>query len=215
MRTLAPRIWGFDMRVTGEAHLRAAAWLGEDAHGYPFLLKRGIDLPMSVDSTIWPSIFSYRSEGEANLPEQVVVDKGVASINCEDELWTDLALMKAYAASNRTNGLVVAIEIYVPPDADVDEVPSSRLFLNFKPMKLPSQFQLLGFDVAGVTCVSGMLSCCYDNAERSTLMPFWSSRINEHGLISTYSDAVVFRRLTEERSDDPDPFFVFALYVER
>ncbi len=169
---------------------------------------------MSVDSAIWPSIFSSHLHGETELDGSIVVERAEPVDNCGDALWTDLEQMKAHAAAQRGNGLVVAIEIFVPPDADVDEVPSNRLFLTFNPPILPPQFHLLGFDIAGVSCFSGMSNCGYDDSERSELLPFWSSRINEHGLITTYDDAVVFRQITEERTGEHGPFFVFALYGE-
>lgn len=203
MRPVAPRIWGFDVRVSGEAQARETASLFAGEPEWAFVPKPGVRKPMSVDRNVWSSLVCC-GEGE----------ESPAGFDAAGGVWWDLAAMKQCAEARGVEGLVIAMEIYVPPDADVDEVAASRLFVDCTPGQLPAEFRLCGFDVAGASGCSGFLNCGYERSEREALLPEWEARINGHGLIATYEDAVVFREVTEARAGGHGPFFVYGVYAE-
>jgi hypothetical protein len=197
LKNLEARIWGFDARITGTAHRRHADELRQQAEsvGAHFLLYPETPLPLSVDTAIWPSVF----DGAIQDPDYF------------DDLWSDWALMREHCGAGARP---IAVEIYLPPNADVDQVPSNRLFLECRPSTVPPGYTLLGYDIANLAPLSGLCNCGYSEEELATLGPVWRDRLNEHGLLRDFSSALEFLALTEARTGDHGPFFLFALYAE-
>jgi hypothetical protein len=103
---------------------------------------------------------------------------------------------------------------FFPSTQLVVNVPSNRLYLECTPATVPSNFICLGYDIANASMFSGMCNCGYSDDELGKLLPVWSTRINEHGLITNFQDAEEFRDLTEQRTGEHGPFFVYAIHGE-
>jgi hypothetical protein len=74
-----------------------------------------------------------------------------------------------------------------------------------------TNWQFLGFDVVDGN-ISGLSNCGFEEGELSGLK-VWGSRINDHGLLSNLSDALLFRSLTDQRVPEHAPFQVCGLWL--
>jgi hypothetical protein len=74
-----------------------------------------------------------------------------------------------------------------------------------------TNWQFLGFDVVDGS-ISGLSNCGFEAGELAGLKA-WAPRINDHGLLSNLSDALLFRSVTDQRVPEHAPFQVCGLWL--
>jgi hypothetical protein len=79
------------------------------------------------------------------------------------------------------------------------------------PSEPPTGSELLGFDVAEASWISGLNNCGYTAEDKEQLQPTWSRRLNEFGLLKTYEDAAEFKGISDRRAQEDAPFWVFSI----
>jgi len=175
------------------------------------LLRPEIELPLSIDTHIWPSHFLHypfiREAMGRRDPPLIETCQGD-----EGGLWLNLALMRQKLSRNERKAVLIAVELLAPQDTTVSEYPSQLIYSTPEPHSVPGGSVCVGFDVADTGFWSGLSNCGYSEDEREKLRPEWQSKINDHGLLQTEQDALVFREMTDKRVPEHAPFWVYKLY---
>jgi len=208
--------------------MAASRWrlLGFDAREHPedcdktpfphdireeLFLPPEITCPFSVDNHIWPTQFLYFPQ-IAHLFPKGNIDLIETDPDCEGGLWLNLARMQQRLSDNKRKAIRIAVELFAPEDATVDEFPSSLIYSETDPKDLPGQSVFLGYDVADVGFCSGLSNCGYTLEERDRLRPQWKNLINDFGLIETQQDALTFKEISDRRVPEHLPFWVYRLH---
>jgi hypothetical protein len=157
-----------------------------------YLLRPDIVRPLSIDPMVWPNP-APASEKRPFPWEGVDEVRRWASAHCgpPDE-WALLGL-----------GMVAH-------DTHIREELARGGVL--EEIVVPSDWRLLGYDVADGGSISGLCNCGYEEGELAPLRAVWSSRLNEHGLLSELADALSFRTSTDARVPEHAPFRVCGLW---
>ena len=202
------RLLGFDGREDAEDCRKTPI---PSAVREEFLLRPEIECPFSVDWHTWPSHFLYYPQirhligpGEPALIE--------TDADCRGGLWLSLERMRRRLSENRRNAVAVAIEVFSPDRASLDEFPSPLVYSQTEPEILPAGSALLGFDVADSGFCSALSNCGYSVDERNELRPQWQSRINDFGLLKTQEAAIEFKEVSDRRVIEHAPFWVYRLH---
>jgi hypothetical protein len=195
-RKTRERVLGFDARETFVDP--AKAWT--PARRREVLLRGDVAKPLSVDALVWPSVFH-----ELPIPGC----GGVAA-----DLWDDLDEMRAALAERREPAHRIVAVSWLSDDpfgkGGPRHGPRDAL-----PCDLGPEWELLGYDVADGSCVSGLSSCGYSPFERAELAPSWGPKLNGAHLLPDPEDAFLYRALSDRRVSERAPFFVFALRALR
>ena len=210
----------FDVRIAKEEYV-SQRW--DKDSGAEYLLRPDIEWPLSIDRSVWPSVFfsnHFRDFRDAH-----------ATIGIDPELegttwlrsWQDLERMRIHYDAHRAlapGGVFVGIELLSEKAADgpsiLYELPDGiqcGIWLDpTDPDRVPEGSALLGYDVADAGRTSGLSNCGYTEEEVSALGPVWADRLNSFGLLSALEDAVAFRQQCNYRVPEHAPFWVYALW---
>jgi len=116
MKQFKKHLLGFDMRQCLE-RCRGLFWKHFDRETY--LVNMTVDAPLSVDTMIWPSIFSYAPPIKGASPFDSLPRLQAYSADAPHNLWLSLATMRAFHAGiprrERVDGVEVAIELIADP----------------------------------------------------------------------------------------------------
>ncbi len=207
---------GFDIRLCPEDYIDKT-WNQERYDR--FLLSPKVKWPLSVDQSVWPSLFRYHDIfSHGNLYSWV---EGAFEIPAEDirqqaiDMWPNLESMVEcflkYGNVHGKNGIAIAVEL-------VEEIPkSSSQFWHavLEPSltaRIPEDWIFLGYDVADENRHSGLSGCAYTLDEKSMLQDMWAERLNEYGLLKMLEDAMQFKKLSHQRVPEHAPFFIYSLF---
>jgi len=202
---------GFDNRLDPKYYLDDV-WSRERRAKY--LLAPGVQWPLSVDNTVWPSVFCYSTAvvHSCHLRTMINIDP-VNTRHSALELWPDLQTMKDYLGKQK--GINIAISLHANKEVFLSEefwiaVLDPRLSMD----DLPKEWIHLGYDVGDRDMISGLSNCSYNTNEIISLKETWAHCLNEHGLFSKIDDATEFKEITDKRVPRHSPFYVFSLYRE-
>lgn len=201
---------GFDVRLPHHAYV-SALWTDDRRH--TFLLNPGVAWPLSVDATVWPSLFRY---------DDLVPSKSLSRIQIEPvdiyqeslELWDSPSSM--LRAVKESSGVLPSAVIPVAV-----EILSRRAFEEFEFWRavlpdtlgpISDPWICLGYDVADASRLSGLTNCSYTSEARRRLEAEWGKTLNEFGLFSNPEAALDFARLTDHRVPEHSPFFAYGIY---
>jgi hypothetical protein len=203
---------GFDNRLHPKYYLDDV-WSRERRTRY--LLAPRIKWPLSVDKTVWPSIFRYSATivdpSYPCLGEMINIEP-VNTRHSALELWPNLQTMKDCLGKQK--GINIAVSLHANKEAFLEEFWSAVLEPKLSMDELPKGWIHLGYDVADRDMISGLSNCSYNADEVISLQETWACRLNEHGLFSKISDATIFREITDKRISSHSPFYVYGLYKE-
>jgi hypothetical protein len=194
-----------------------------------FLLRSDVKKPLSVDTTVWPSIFNlgqgagmyaseYKRLGIRRLYQEIPEWIG-ASL----DLWEDRDLMRQHLAHAWTATIlphwIIAVSCFFPK-ANRSLMSSSMNRPSNTPPSLSDRgWNLLGYDIADGSLLSGLSNCGYSpQAESFTsrshyyLKRRWESCLNQYHLFEDLSLAVGFKRSCEKRVSEHAPFLVYGLW---
>jgi hypothetical protein len=209
------RLIGFDIRdpIGGSDHL----W---DANRREvFLLRRDVLAPLSVDTSVWPSVFD--SGQGIGLPEVERVRLGLAGIPLPTytgpnaSLWEDAETMRRYLIEKWENPKpCVTIAISWISDSGFSEGDKYGPYLSqTSPSALDPRWERLGFDIGDGSLVSGLSNCGYLAEEAQDLRDRWGASLTDHHLFDDLPPAFQFRDLVNQRVTSHAPFFVYGLYL--
>ncbi len=223
---------GFDVRLSAEDYVDKR-WDKKNRELY--LLKPGIQWPLSIDEWVWPSVFAL-SDKELEIkklvyPPEYFPFQGMIRIEPANfyhqvlSLWTDFEDMKTcYFEKMKNNNKfpqkAVPIAIVLLTDigpfingsnTDYYKYWSTGLFPGIT-INIHVDWVFLGYDIAGNDFISGLSNCGYKRDEKKQLQKTWSSRLNEYGLLKTLEDATEFKELSDIRIPEHEPFYVYGLW---
>jgi hypothetical protein len=207
----------FDVRLHKDDYV-AAFW--DEERRDQFLLRPEIEWPLSADPLVWPSVFFSKIFRDAtSLPYgSIEVDPAIDDGN----YWLNLEQMKTHYETHKvpnTNGIVVAIQLFsekAPTDGVIsysihDGIQCGLIVEDTTPSECPVGSELLGYDVADASWISGLANCGYDPDEKKQLVRSWAPRLNSFGLLETLDHAVEFRQLCDKRVPEHAPFWVYGI----
>lgn len=203
------RALGYDLRLkpTGNA---APDW--SLRRRQTFLLRPEIAWPLSVDESVWDSLFrppGYKGIGVGwptltveprDYPHQIL------------GLWQDIRAMQACAGSQLLKaGIEIRIDLLT--DTPWQTLERWEFLADYpEPMTEPEiVWESLGFDISDDLGPSGLSNCGYDE-EVLEWRSRWRSALNEHGLVSRVQDAFVLRAEMDKRVEEHAPFTVFQIW---
>jgi hypothetical protein len=188
---------GFDAR---EAFIDFRdAWETQRVEQY--LLKEDIVKPLSVDDSVWVSVFHVM---------QIQRPDWVGPL----ELWDSLSRLRVFIESEDVSQpyWIIAASQW----ATVDKKNALEKSYNIRPASPSPEWELLGYDVADDFLLSGLMNAGYWTEERKILSRRWASHLNQYHLFDDFDAATEFKSLTDERVREHSPFNVYGLYlVER
>ena len=126
------------------------------------------------------------------------------------DLWSksrDVAGLSGYGSA------VIAITVVL---SDLDAVTqqageTAALLAETSLAEISAGWRFLGFDVATIALLSGLLNCGYTYGELRMARRTWGRGLNRFHLFSDYASANRCRRFTEERARRDGPFYVCGL----
>jgi hypothetical protein len=184
-----------------------------------FLLNLDAAKPLSVDSTVWPSVFDI-GQG-IGLPQAERQRLGMAGLELPQwigpnaGLWENLDDMRRYLADRWQDPRPhSSIAITWLSDQEFSDAGQAGPYLEpTSPAGINPDWLFLGFDVADGSLVSGLSNCGYLPDEVARLRSEWWPHVNENHLFRNAATAFKFRELADARVPEHAPFFVYGLYV--
>ncbi|MBI5537997.1 MAG: hypothetical protein HY898_35065 [Deltaproteobacteria bacterium] len=160
-----------------------------------YLLRPDVVRPLSVDPNVW---------GRARGPDGQTSGTPLPWISVE----AVIEGVRSWAGVD--DGVAIVIGV-VAEDPQEERTLARSMGTNVELCPQPT-WEFLGFDVADST-TSGLSNCGYGLGEVDVLRPPWASRLNHHGLFAEITDALSFRRLTDERVPEHAPFRVYGIWM--
>lgn len=202
-------ILGFDAREmwltpAGDAH-RSGGWTEENKKTW--LLRDDVDRPLSVDDSVWLSVF--HADPQLQLPE--------TSVGIVQNLWSDLKALKTNLDS-QWNSLwrrcwLIAVIVYIDDIGCCDHAHWKSELGSAAPSTCAPQWQCLGYDVADAWLLSGLSNCTHiSEPDFPSLRTKFRPRINQYHLFDDKEDAMCFRDESNKRCPDHAPFFIYRLH---
>jgi len=207
------QLLGFDAR-----HMDAGE-LWDAARREIFLLRTDVELPLSADVLVWPSLFDYgqgigMAESERKRSRQAGFPTP-AWIGANSGLWENLEAMRrqleASALPADARYAVIAVSWVAAGEFRGGNVgPYAE---PTAPAEVEPGWELLGYDVCDGSLVSGLSNCGYRAEEAQVLRARWAGQLNEHHLFRDWEQAEGFCQGANERAPEHAPFLVYGLYV--
>jgi len=160
-----------------------------------YLLRPDVARPLSVDPSVW---------GQVRGPGGEVAETPLPWICAED------VLLRAMTWSDASDWVVIVIGV-VAEDSHEETAIKQAMGADTE-LAVSSGWKFLGFDVADGS-ISGLSNCGYDASDVASRRRTWAPRLNEHGLFWEVTEALSFRRLTEERVPEHAPFYVYGIWM--
>ena len=191
-------VLGFDIRV--EDQIGANNWSAKRRND--FLLRSDVLQPYSVDTTVWPSILDSNARPNTCIGYQ--------------DLWSDLPCLRSFSSEEFQSGAVgrlIAITLSLENSAS----ESTRWQMDVPPT-IPAtsdgSWQFLGYDVADRWLLSGLSNCGFLPVIDSVtdLRTQWNGKLNDHHLFDAPGDARAFQSLSNRRTAEHSPFFIFGIW---
>jgi len=190
---------GFDIR---EMWLPMSGWPQQRQNEY--LIKRNIEKPLSVDKTVWQSVFDIHP-----IPTLPDFHGRVHS------LWEDIVQMQQYftyiskvSQPSWTIAVTLRLDLLT---IDEKNAWGTLDFVSFNLTNYSTKF--IGYDVADRFLLSGLMNCGYNESDRATLEQNWGEHLNIYHLFTDYDLANEFKQLTNHEVEEHAPFFVYGLYL--
>lgn len=194
---------GFDLRLPAADYV-TDVWSPE--HRASYLLRQDIEWPLSIDRVVWPSLLQsdYFDAGGNRKPNPAFLGEDASDSENEFGLLSDLATMARFRKSK--DGVSIGVQLIYQERKEADP------FIGVEASPVPSSADVLGFDVATRTPISGLCNCGYNQTEVRQLRAEWGHRLNVHGLLQTIDDAGRFKEMTNDRVPEHAPFYVYKLF---
>jgi hypothetical protein len=180
-----------------------------EARRQRYLYRPTVKKPLSVDTAVWPSIFSV--DGKAKW----------ASHFGYQESWSDLfelqsSITKYHEVHPVSPFRIIAIVLFLGEYTRGDSTDwSIRIPYRITPDRIEEDWQFLGYDVADSFMLSVLSNCNLPpDPEGSGLRKKFGAQLNDFHLFDSFDWAVEFKRLSDERfRGSHAPCFVFGLWT--
>jgi hypothetical protein len=203
--TMEERMAGFDARELWVPP--AKTW--PSARRERFLFRPDVERPLSVDPTVWPSIFETDAKPEhyPHFGYQLS--------------WADLAELQRAAGRRFQSGAIppfrtVAITLFLGDYCARDKVPWESIVPPTDPEAPNPSWKLAGYDVGDAWSLSVLSNAGFrpglDDAD--ALRAQWGPYLNAYHLLDDLDAAIAFKHMSDQRAGpDHAPTFVFGLRI--
>ena len=194
---------GFDVRLPEAETLRN--WPMSRRRTY---LLSDVPWPLSVDRSVWPSLFRFSTAVPAAVTDAIVIEPQTFLQEAID-LWDSRAAMEEVLAARDLRGsgaIPIAIELCHERHPAADD-SWSFIAGSLPENDVPESWRIVGHDVADRDFLTGLSNCGYDERDRADLEG-WENEINDFGLIDDLERARAFRAISDKRVPDHAPFLV-------
>ena len=185
---------GFDRRVGGNSD----AW--DAKRREQFLLHVDVVQPLSTDTTVWPS----------------VLDSDLRPPNCvgHQTLWNDLVCLESSSpSSDPDSSWLIAVTLHLAKNSPKEMSHWKSEVSPTSPAIRAEAWSLLGYDVADQWLLSGLSNCGFlPGDDIKALRREWSSKLNQNHLFNRLENAMEFKDLSDQRTVEHSPFFVFGIW---
>ena len=165
-----------------------------------FLLRTDLVDVLSVDRSVWPSLFDH-----SHRP---------AWIGMNDPFWDNLEALEAALPETAPPYWLVAATWHTDIGFDAELRQPGKILGPHLAPTVPARrdpaWQFLGFDIADPG-ISGLSNCGY-GAGRDALASQWAPHLNRYHLFDDLARALAFRALTNARVPEHAPFSVLGLW---
>lgn len=218
-------LMGYDMRI----HPKYCRDEWDTRRKSTFLLEEKTVDPLSVDTSVWPTIFEFREgtpeaplgdisvNGRAITHTKVIVDMNYSKIDLTYETWNSYEDMKLYLRKYnyyKDNAVPVAVIIILTEAIKKDLFSYNSLLekTELSEHNLPVEMSFIGYDVGDGDMISGLTNCGYTKEDKAHLNNIFQESINPYGLFDEYHDANKFKEMTNYRVASHAPFYVYGIY---
>jgi hypothetical protein len=198
-------IVGYDARETWMSF--DFTWPERRKIGY--LYRRDLVKPLSVDATVWQSIFASE-----NLPTPRHLGFQTSWANLP-ELQQALTLIASKQDIKPFRLIAIGIEFESHSEAAL--VPWAQRVPRVDPARRSPEWKLLGYDIADQWMLSALSNCGFTSDEDvNGLRREWGPKLNQFHLFSDLNAAFGFKRMSNKRlENDHAPCFVYGLWALR
>ena len=201
------------------------------------LLRLDTDKPLSVDPTVWQSIFDIDNPTNSGvLPkiEALSWEKVPSKTKYQTEQWrsifeNSLQLRKPewigpreawgnleqlinhvtqYWATWKPSW-VIAITTVVSDDREIVNLKS----YDIKPKHIFSEWELLGYDVADYFFTSFLTNATYSSQEKNDFQKTFKKQLNKHHLFETIEQAEAYVPVAESRDEQHGEMYSYGIYL--
>lgn len=172
-----------------------------------FFLRQDVIKQLSVDTTIWSSVFQEQEEEEENLPR---THWFVGIHFLRDNLEALQTHMLNFAKPYWNIAITLLTNLCEGQELAYWE---ARAY-NILPAVHDPSWKLLGYDVADQGLLSGLTNCGFDK-ETEDIAAFrqrYVPHLNSYHLLDSTEIAISFRDLSNERVKEHAPFYIFAIW---
>lgn len=198
-----------------------------------FLLKRDVEKPLSIDPTVWPSVFcidanheqghrlkSMKRKREYQIEHWNAVFKQAKLLSKPSWtgpriVWDNLQRLKdhlhsAWGERWKPCWIVGFTEVVDITDPEVIEEYSHY---DIVPDQLHQDWEFLGYDVADFYGTSFITNAGYLESEFKSLHRRWAPHLNNHHLFAEQKEALGYVAVAYERDRQHGPFSAYGLYL--
>jgi len=188
-----------------------------------FLLDPNIECPVSVDTTVLPSVFpDFNAIPDEFAPAVQCLPVGWGS-RVVTRSWPDLpsllaALMSHEPALPMAEMIVLESVLHVNAKIVDDKLWSGIVSISVDrtdgehTREGDHRRKFLGHDIADSSGISALMNCGYQPDEVGRLRSEWVGQLNHVGLIPSLDEAQEFLHMSNERIASHAPFAIFALF---
>jgi len=184
-----------------------------------FLISNNIVWPLSIDTTVWPSLFRVQIH-PVNI--QMKDDNEVAVQMSADNyiignLWQSHDSMVEYydmycIRKQKTIPTVFTLHTWDEPSTKESTITA---FPHDNSLIMPSGYSLVGYDIADQFFVSSLSNCGYGNNEGEGDARFeYASYVNDYGLFGALNDAIKFKSVSNISVKEHAPFYVYGVHCK-
>ena len=171
-----------------------------------FLLKHDVIKPLSVDTTVWRSVFS--NDDVCTQPP---------NIGWRHNTWARLSQLEEFlhTDSPTTGGEYWIIAITQFLDHEIREAIGID-HLPVQPEAISNEWELLGYDVAEMVFLSGLANMGYSSAKRDQqefAQHTYGAALNDYHLFVDKEVALKFALWSNDRDTGHPNFYVYGLYL--
>ncbi len=167
-----------------------------------FLLKSDVEKPLSVDTSVWNSIF--HKNNLIQRPERT---------GWRGNTWARLSELLNYLPSQPGEesekfwiiAITQIVDDQIRGETGIDVLPVI-------PDLIGSDWQFLGYDVAELTLLSSLMNMGYRIDEKGNAEEKFAEKLNQYHLFTQEKVAQEFTRWSNSRDKGHGPFYIYGLH---
>ncbi len=190
---------------------------------HDFIKDERFEKVLSIDASIWPSIFNTGDYPDINGKERgkyglgtVELPSSLSVVGINKPLWNDLVGMQNYLKKHYVKSgklyWVVAITICLQDsEQKLKERKEWPYYSKTVPETLKNDWMLVGYDLT--SCYSeSVISSCYKSDRRTKGLFELDKNINEYMLFTNIAKASEFRRIQDTMGQFESPHLIYGIW---